>query len=88
MAERGARPLYKVNEFDVHNEGFAVNAFIETTRWFGIKSRLLVENAANFIRGRERTVYAGERDLSAVDTIIENNRHTGRRITLYLDGTF
>jgi hypothetical protein len=40
VADRGNRPLYKVNELDVHSEGKAITAFVETTRWFGLKTRV------------------------------------------------
>jgi hypothetical protein len=88
VAERGNRPLYKVNEFEDHNDGVAFDIFIETTRWFGIKTRFLVENALDFVRRRERTFYEGERSLSPVSGFFDSQRHTGRRFTLYLDGNF
>jgi hypothetical protein len=88
VADRGSRPLFKVNELDVHNDGIAINTFIETTRWFGIKTRLLVENVLDFTRSRDRTLFAGERDLSPMDGMIESNRFTGRRFTLYFNGSF
>jgi hypothetical protein len=88
IADRADRPLYKVNELDVHNDGVAINAFVETTRWFGIKTSLLVENMLDFTRSRDRTLYSGARELSAVDGFIESNRFTGRRFTLYFSDSF
>jgi hypothetical protein len=88
VADRGSRPLYKVNELDVNNEGVAIDAFVETTRWFGIKTRLQVDNALAFNRRRDRTLFIGERDLTPVETTINNNRFGGRRITLFLNGNF
>ncbi|MGK0298505.1 MAG: hypothetical protein ACI9XC_002127 [Gammaproteobacteria bacterium] len=88
-ADRGNRPLYKVNELDVHTEGPAGTAFIETTRWFGVKIRLLWENMFNFKRHRERTRFVGERDLSPIDSVIIRDRqHDITRITLFVNGTF
>ena len=89
VADRGERPLYKVNEFDVYNEGAAVDAFVETTRWFDIKIRILMENMLSYRQHRERTLYVGERDLSAVNSIIvRDRRHDISRIALYLNGNF
>jgi len=89
VADRGDRPLYKVNELDVHSEGSAVNVFVETTRWFGIKIRLIAENVLDFERSRERTLFVGERDLTPVDSIIRRNRrHDISRVSLFLSGSF
>jgi hypothetical protein len=89
VADRGKRPLYKVNELDVHSEGKAVTAFVETTRWFGIKTRIVMENVLNFKRNRVRTRFEGERDLTPVESIIVRDRqHDVYRIALYLNGSF
>ncbi|MGK0297239.1 MAG: hypothetical protein ACI9XC_000841 [Gammaproteobacteria bacterium] len=88
IADRGNRPLYKVNELDVNSEGVAIDAFVETTRWFGIKTRLQVDNTLAFNRRRDRTLFIGERDLTPVESTINNNRYGGRRITLFLNGSF
>jgi hypothetical protein len=88
VADRSDRPLYKVNELDAHSEGTAVNAFIETTRWFGVKTRLVVENMLDFSRRRDRTLFVGERDLTAVDSTVINERHTGYRVSLFISGNF
>ncbi len=88
-ADRGDRPLYKVNELDVHSEGPAGTFFIETTRWFGVKINLLWENLFNFKRHRERTRFVGERGLSPVDSLIVRDRqHDRYRIGLHVSGTF
>jgi hypothetical protein len=88
VAERDRRPLFKVNELDVNNESAAVDAFIETSRWAGLKVSLLGENLMNFITRRTRTFYTGERDLSAVDSVEVRERYTGRRLTLTVSGSF
>jgi len=89
VADRGDRPLFRVNELDLYNEGTAVTIFVETTRWFGIKIRILAENVLNYRQNRERIQFAGERDLSAVDSIIvRDRRHDISRIGLYLNGNF
>lgn len=89
VADRSKRSLFKVNELDVYSEGTAINIFIETTRWFGIKIRLQADNLLSYDQHRQRTLFAGERDLSAVDSvIIRDRRHDISRAALYLTGNF
>lgn len=88
VAERAERPLYKVNEFEALNEDIAVDAFIETTRWFGLKVRFDAQNISDDASVRERTKYTGRRSLTPVDTRIVNGRHNGRRLVLSVSGTF
>jgi len=88
VAERNERPLFKVNELDIYDEGYAVDAFIETTRWSGVKIRIFVENILNFDDTRERIVYTGARDLSPVSFTEERSRNSGRWITVSVSGSF
>ncbi len=88
VAERDHRQLFKVNEFDVHNEGFAIDAFIETTRWQGFKVSIVGDNLLRFKQNRYRTFYTGLRGLSAVESQEFRTRFNGRRITLTVSGNF
>jgi hypothetical protein len=88
VAERGRRPLFKVNELDVRNEKFAIDAFVETTRWWGVKISVIGDNLLNFTSYRERTFYTELRDLSLIDSSEIRQRLNGRRITLTLSGNF
>jgi outer membrane receptor protein involved in Fe transport len=88
LAERDRRILYKVNEFESNDENFAMNTFIETTRWFDMKIRLAAENIFNYTILRDRTVYAGMRDSSSIDYFSSRQRHLGRRLILSLSGNF
>jgi hypothetical protein len=89
VADRSERSLYKVNELDVYSEGAAVNTFIETTRWFGIKIRFQMDNMLSYQQHRERTLFTGERDLSPVGSIIiRDRRHDITRMALILNGNF
>ncbi len=88
VAERAERPLFKVNELDVYNEDVAINAFIETTRWFGLKIRFETANITDDAQERDRTIYSGERELSPVDSRILNERQIGRRLVLSVSGNF
>ena len=88
IAERAERPLFKVNELDVYNEDLAIDAFIETTRWFGLKIRLDAQNITDDAQERVRTKFIGERDLSVIDSRLVNYRHNGRRFVISLNGSF
>lgn len=86
VATRAERPLFKVNELDVHDEGVNFDAFIETSRWFGIKMRLSAINILDYGANRDRTIYDGERALSAVSLREARRLHNGERLTLTLSG--
>jgi hypothetical protein len=88
VAERDRRPLFKVNELDISNEGFAIDAFIDTTRWQGLKVRLAGDNLLNFSSLRYRTFYTGLRDLTPVESQEFRDRRNGRRLTLTISGSF
>ncbi len=87
-AERDTRLLFKVDELDTYDEDVAVDAFVETTRWWGVKLRVLGENLLDFKEWRDRTVFEGERDLSPIDFRETRNRYNGRKITLSVSGSF
>jgi hypothetical protein len=88
MGMRAKRPLYKVNELDVYDEGISLNAFVETTRWFGLKLRFQAENMPNLSQRRDRTSYAGLRNLSAVDFREISVGREGVRLTFLTSGSF
>ena len=85
---RAERPLFKVNELDVHDEEEELNVFIETTRWFGLKIRLHGQNLLNMSRLRDRTVFVGQRGLSSVDFRELHDHSDGRRVVFSLSGAF
>jgi hypothetical protein len=82
------RPLYKVNELDVYDQELLIDAFVETTRWFGLKIRLEGTNLLNYDETRERTLYTGERVLSAVESRELRSRKPGRRVQITFSGSF
>jgi outer membrane receptor protein involved in Fe transport len=88
LRTRAERPLFKVNELDVHDEGEELNIFIESTRWFGLKIRLHGQNLLNLRKLRDRTVFVGERDLSPVDFRELHDSTDGRRVIFSLSGSF
>ncbi|RMD87917.1 MAG: TonB-dependent receptor [Alphaproteobacteria bacterium] len=85
---RGRTPQFGLDEFVVRDDRFDMDAFVETTRWFGIKIRLLLENVANRRISRDRTVFAGPRDLSPIAFEESRNRLRGRSVILTLSGSF
>jgi hypothetical protein len=88
IAERGERPRFKVNELDAYNEGVVFNAFVETTRWLGIKVRFEAENILDLTANRSRTIYTGERSLSLVSRREIRNHSVGRRFAVVMSGSF
>lgn len=88
VVRRAERALFKLDELDIFNEGTQLSAFIETTRWLGIKMRLEGDNLLDFERTRDRTVYVGARDLSDVELREMRSRTRGVRIYLRLSGNF
>lgn len=82
------QPLYKINEFDHWDRDPMLKMFVETTRWFGIKTRLEFNNVFNRSKMRERTFYTGQRDLSAIARRQVQDRTDGREIGLLFSGSF
>jgi len=81
-------PVFKINEFDIWDKEPAVNFFVETTRWFGIKVRMELNNILDRSKDRERVFYTGQRDLSPVLRRQIQKRTDGREIGLSLSGSF
>ena len=88
VGEQAQRTRYKVDELDVRSEGLWLFAFVETTRWFGLRIRLEGLNILNYDENRERTFFVGQRDLSAVDRRWVETLHNEFRINLSVSGSF
>jgi len=88
IAERAEQLQFKVNELEVYDEGTEFRAFIETTRWLGIKIQLNGENLLDFADVRDRALFIGERDLSPLDSRQHRDRTRGVRIQLVFSGSF
>jgi hypothetical protein len=86
--ERAERPLFKVNELDVFDEGSIVNLFVETTRWFGLKTQFAIKDILDESKTRTRNIYVGERE----NTLISRNELTdvsrGIQVELTFSGSF
>ena len=88
VAEQAERPIYKVNELEINDEGVLINLFVETTRWFGLKFRVEGNNLLDYDELRDRFIYTGARDLTPLESRIVRNRSAGRRLNLVVSGTF
>lgn len=86
--ERAEQYQFKVNELQVYDENMDIHAYIETSRWFGVKIIFGAENILNFHENRQRTLYIGERDLSALDSIELRDRTRGFRLNFTMSGSF
>ena len=62
--------------------------FVETTRWFGIKTRLEGSNLLDYNEVRDRYIYKGGREVSPLESRILRERQAGWRVTLFLSGNF
>ena len=82
------RPLFKVNELDISEEGVGLNSFIETTRWLGMKVRLELNNLLDSTESRDRTIFTGARVLSSVARRQLEEGKDGREVVLSLSGSF
>jgi hypothetical protein len=88
MRNRAKRTSFRVNELAVYSEGAEVNAFIQTTRFFGNRIRLSAENLLNMHVLRTRTLFTGLRALSPVNGIEQRDFQNQRRIILSISGSF
>ena len=88
LRKRGNRFEFKVDELVEHEDGYDVNVFVETTRWWGLKMRLDAQNLTDFHQYRYRARYTGERELSPLDVNEIRDRTDGVRVQLTLAGSF
>ena len=85
---RGERPIFRVDELDIGDEGTEFNMFVETTRWLGLKVRLVAEDILDAPETRDRTIYEGLRNLSPVESQELRSRFRGARVVLTVSGNF
>ncbi len=88
FAWRDERVQYKANELDIFDESVEVSAFVQTTRWLGIRLTLEGENITNNEADRDRTIYLAERSLTPVVRRELREGSAGARIWLRASGTF
>lgn len=76
---------------ELRHEGFTdgdLDIYVETTRWFGVTTRLGVDGIIDNGQDRERIFYNGSRALGNVSAIENQNSNEGPRAYLQLRGTF
>lgn len=66
----------------------SANAFIETTRWFGMKMRLLAENIPDLSQQWNCSSFTGARNLSVVEFREITTGHEGARLSFLTSGSF
>jgi hypothetical protein len=88
FAERGERPLFKADELDIFNESIDLNAFIETTRWFGLKFAVEAQNILDNLQTRDRYIYTAGRELSPLLLRERREGDNGTRLVFKVSGTF
>ncbi len=88
VRERAEQLQFKVNEFEVYDEGSDLRWFLETTRWANVKLRIDAENIRDFADTRDRRLFLGERDLSALESVQYRDRTRGRRLQFSVSGNF
>ena len=88
LIERARQTKFKVNELDIYDEGSSLDAFIETTRWLGIKIQVFAENILDFPDTRDRRFFRGKRDLTPLESTSFRDQIRGPRIFLTFSGTF
>jgi len=88
MRLRGERPLFGVDELDTFDRGVDFQAFLETTRWLGVKMRATLQNILDREFIRDRQVFDGRRG-SAPEAFREfRDRRRGRSLVFEISGTF
>ncbi|MDT8399649.1 MAG: hypothetical protein RQ899_13650 [Pseudomonadales bacterium] len=84
-------PAFGLDEF-VETDGIAdtldVDIYAETTRWFGVRTRLQFGNILNRTFHRDRRVFSGPRDLTPLSFREIRNRKRGPSVELSVTGDF
>ena len=79
---------FELDELDINERGVDVEAFVETTRWFGVKMQLTIQNLLDRQFLRDRTVFEGPRGSSPVDFREVRDLRRGRSVLLSVSGSF
>ncbi len=82
------QPFFGLDEFDLQRRTGDLDAFIETTRFWGIRIRLGANNLFNQGQDRDRTVFAGARGASPIAFSEVRDRDWSRSVFLTFSGTF
>jgi len=88
MQLRAERPFFGVDELDTFDRGVDLQAFLETTRWLGVKVRATLQNILDREFLRDRQVFDGRRDVAAEAFREFRDRRRGRSLVFEISGTF
>lgn len=88
LEKRSSMTRFGVDELDRFSSGVDLEAFLETSRWLGVKLRLMAENLLDRRFRRDRTVFDGRRDQAPLLFRQDRDRRRGRSVTLGVIGTF
>lgn len=83
-----ARIVYELDEIDVDERGVDLGAFIETTRFFGVKMQLIAQNLLDRRFERNRQVFDGARGAGQLSFQEIRDRRRGRSVLLSISGSF
>ena len=83
-----ARVVYELDEIDINERGIDLGAFVETTRFFGVKVQLIAQNLLDRRFERSRLVFDGARDATDLSFREIRDRRRGRSVLLSISGSF
>jgi hypothetical protein len=79
---------YELEELDINDQGVDLEAFIETTRYFGVKLQLIAQNLLDQEFTRDRTVFVDSRADGDPAFRELRQRRRGRSLLLTVSGAF
>jgi hypothetical protein len=79
---------YELEELDVNDRGVDLQAFIETTRYFGVKLQLTAQNLLDQQFTRDRAVFVASRADGDIAFREIRQRRRGRSLLLQVSGAF
>ncbi len=88
LEKQSSLTRFGVDELDRFSRGVDLEAFIETSRWLGVKFTLTAENLLDRRFRRDRTVFDGRRGQSPLLFREDRDRRRGRSLILGVNGTF
>jgi outer membrane receptor protein involved in Fe transport len=83
-----ARVVYELDEIDIDERGVDFAAFVETTRFFGVKMQLIAQNLLDRRFERSRRVFDGARGTDELSFEEIRDRRRGRSLLLSISGSF
>ena len=79
---------FELDELDIDDRGVDVEAFVETTRYFGVKMQVAFQNLLDRRFLRDRRVFDGPRGASEIEFREIRDLRRGRSVVLSVSGSF